>query len=255
MCVIYFAYQQHPNYPLILLANRDEFYDRPTRQAKFWEDEPQLLAGRDLKAQGTWLGITKSGRFAAITNIRNPASMREDMRSRGMLIKDFLCSDRSPEAYLRTLTRDYNGFNLIVADHQSLFYLNSEQFIPQKLGSGIYGLSNHRLDTAWPKVKKGKHQLKQWTQQPASLPIEAMLAFMQNEEIAPTDQLPDTGIGQEWEKILSSIFICSERYGTRSTTLLFIDHQGEVTFVEQTHDRLIEGNSRVTRKFHIQPSA
>ena len=162
MCLILFAYKVHPSYPLVLAANRDEFYDRPTQSADFWPDHPQLLAGIDLQEKGTWLGVTKEGKFAAITNYRDPASWKTAAPSRGKLVRDYLVGDLNPENYLKEISahaRDYNGFNLLLGDRENLWVF-SNQGDAKKLQPGIYGLSNHLLDTPWPKVQRGKQLLK-----------------------------------------------------------------------------------------------
>ena len=162
MCLIVFAYNVHPSYRLILAANRDEFYERPSAPADFWEDQPHVLAGRDLKEGGTWLGVTKKGKFAAITNYRDPASWKNNAPSRGGLVSSYLCGNQSTGEYLDKISRQaqlYNGYNLIVGDRHEIFaYSNRGE--KQKLETGIYGLSNHLLNSSWPKVFRGKKLLK-----------------------------------------------------------------------------------------------
>ncbi len=158
MCLIVFAWRQHPDFPLIVAANRDEFYERPTLAADFWADHPEVLGGRDLKEMGTWLGITRKGRFAALTNYRDPLHVRADAPSRGWLVRDFLTGERGAEDYLARL-RDrgaaYNGFSLILGDAAGLYYYsNRGEEGPAALAPGVYGLSNHLLDTPWPKVRR-----------------------------------------------------------------------------------------------------
>jgi len=182
MCIIFLAYQQHPDYRLILLSNRDEFYERPTKQAHFWENSPNLLAGRDLKGKGTWLGITKTGRIGAITNVRDPSRDKPVADSRGKIVTDFLCGEVSPKLFLDSLSGEYNDFNLFVGDTKELYYFNSIKKEPTPLSPGIYGLSNHQLDTPWPKVRKGKKQLNQWLQDGSPLSLNEMIQFMQDSQ-------------------------------------------------------------------------
>ena len=159
MCLVVFAHNSHPNYKFIFAANRDEFYDRPTEQADFWEDQPELLAGKDLKADGTWMGITKSGKFAAITNYRDLSNIKEDAPTRGMLVTNFLIGNLNSEEYYNSVKGElskYNGFNLILGDIDNLYYFSTHTEGLRKLDPGVHGLSNAVLDTPWPKVEKSK---------------------------------------------------------------------------------------------------
>ena len=238
MCLILFAWEMHPNFPLVLAANRDEFYERPSAPADFWDDAPGLLAGRDLRDGGTWLGITRGGRVAALTNYRDPASVKAGAPSRGGLVSDYLRSRESPEAYLDRIAPDadrFNGFNLLVGDTEEIFCF-SNRGVRERLEPGIYGLSNHLLDTPWPKVAQGKRVLKALLQQEEVLLPEALFALLTDRTWPPDDRLPDTGVGLEWERILSPLFIESPAYGTRSSTVLLIDRKGSVTFIERVFD-------------------
>jgi hypothetical protein len=150
---------QHRKYPLVVAANRDELLARPTQAAGFWQDAPQLLAGRDLSQGGTWLGITRDGRFAALTNFRDPPAKRPDRPSRGYLISAFLQGSDTPSAYVTGLAaraHEYNGFSLIVGHGGEFYYYANREREPRALAPGLYGLSNHLLDTPWPKVVRGK---------------------------------------------------------------------------------------------------
>ncbi|MGI9173780.1 MAG: NRDE family protein, partial [Rhodothermales bacterium] len=232
MCLILFAYRQHASYRLILAANRDEFYGRPTALAAFWEETPDLLAGRDLKSGGTWLGVTRAGRFAAITNYREPDVHLEHAPSRGELVAGFLQSDNAPQAYLDHLAPSadrYNGFNLIVGDAEAMGYFSNREGTVRMLGPGVYGLSNHLLDTPWPKVEQGKKLLEEYLGHD-EIDAEALLVALNNPTEAPDERLPDTGVGLAWERVLSPLFIQSPDYGTRASTVLLISHNGEVTF-------------------------
>jgi uncharacterized protein with NRDE domain len=238
MCLILFAYKQHPNYHLVLTANRDEFYERPTAALQYWQDYPQVLAGRDLLQQGTWMGITRSGRFAAVTNYREVTTPTPNAPSRGHLVADFLTGTSPPAEYLQQIRRiadKYSGFNLIVGDTQDLYYFGNRDGRIRLLESGIYGLSNHLLNTNWPKVRYGKAQLSsilRLADRTARPDMQDFLTLLQNQEPATDDQLPHTGVGIERERMLSPIFITSPDYGTRSSSVLMIDQGGHVDFRE-----------------------
>jgi uncharacterized protein with NRDE domain len=235
MCLILFAWKMHENFPLVLAANRDEFYERPSAPAAFWEEAPDLLAGRDLREGGTWLGITRKGRLAALTNYRDPKSLKTGAPSRGRLVSDYLRSREIPEAYLHRIAPDadrFNGFNLLVGDPGDLFCF-SNRGIRERLDPGIYGLSNHLLDTPWPKVERGKSMLKDLLKEQKDPSPEALFALLADRTRPPDDLLPDTGVGLAWERVLSPLFIESPVYGTRSSTALLIDRRGGVTFAER----------------------
>ena len=236
MCLTVFAYKFHPEYKFIFAANRDEFYDRPTEQANYWKDHPELLAGKDLQAGGTWMGITKKGRFAAITNYRDLKNIKEDAPSRGMLTLDFLINNISAEKYyekIKPALQDYNGFNLILGNVDELFYFSTHTNGFEKLKPGIYGLSNATLNTEWYKVKKSKGVLAGLLKQDKVHPWE-LLNLLNDTQKAKDEELPDTGVGKEWEKVLSSIFIQSPKYGTRSSTAVVVDNENNVRFAEKT---------------------
>lgn len=237
MCLIVFANNILDDYKLIFAANRDEFYDRPTEQAEFWNDYPELLAGKDLHAGGTWMGITKQGKFAAITNFRDLKNHRNDAPSRGNLTLDFLTSDISPEEYynkLKPILHDFNGFNLLLGNVDELYYFSNKTESLQKLDTGIHGISNAILNTPWPKVEKSKRQLCNLIEQKNIHPWE-VLNLLDDTSPAKYEELPDTGVGLELERMLSSIFIKSEKYGTRSSTIVTVDSQNNVRFVEKTY--------------------
>lgn len=238
MCLILFAYKIHPSCPLVLAANRDEFYERPTQSADFWPDHPQLLAGIDLQEKGTWLGVTKDGKFAAITNYRDPASWKSPAPSRGKLVRDYLTGTLNPEDYLKEISihaRDYNGFNLLVGDRENL-WVYSNQGDAHKLQPGIYGLSNHLLDTPWPKVQRGKLLLKKALSKKGDDLEEALFEILADRHIPPDDQLPHTGVDTDWERVLSPMFITSPIYGTRSSTVLIISANRRVRFTEKVYN-------------------
>jgi uncharacterized protein with NRDE domain len=239
MCIILFAYEAHPKYKLILAANRDEYFARRTARAAMWEDSPNVVAGRDLERGGTWLGVTKEGRYAAVTNFRDPSAVQKSAPSRGFLVSDFLRSSEPPSEYVaRTsaLSKNYNGFNLIVGDEHGLHYHSNRDPGMRTLSTGVYGLSNHLLDTPWPKVERGKQALSEFVRRGEKIIPESIFNILGNREQAKDNQLPDTGIGVEYERALSPIFISTPIYGTRSSSLLLIDREGLITFIERTFD-------------------
>jgi uncharacterized protein with NRDE domain len=236
MCLIIFAHRAHPDYPLLVSANRDEYYGRPTDNAHYWPEDTGLLAGRDLLAGGTWLGITRTGRFAAITNHRNPDTTPQQPRSRGMLTLDFLRGAMSPADYLDQISQRanaYAGFNLLLGDGEELYYFSNIAGAVQRLEPGIYGVGNALLDTPWPKLLLGKEKLR--TSLDGKLDHAALQAIISGREYAPDSTLPDTGLEQERERMLSAQFICSPSYGTRATTTLKVHCEGGIDFSETTY--------------------
>jgi len=237
MCLILIAYRYHPRYPLLVAANRDEFHDRPTAPLGFWEDIPQIVAGRDLKEGGTWMGIDRTGRFAAITNYRDPSRVLLDAPSRGHLVSDFLRSAEPARVYLDRLASKasaYNGFNLVLGDAGGLFYYSNRGGELRALAPGLYGLSNHLLDTPWPKVQRGRSALRCVLDHGSDPTADALLHLLADRTPAPDTELPDTGVPLEWERWLSPIFIAAPGYGTRSSTVLVTDNGGCAHLVEMT---------------------
>lgn len=235
MCLIVFANNTHPKYKLLFAANRDEFYNRPSEQADYWTEHPALLAGKDLQAGGTWMGITKQGRFAAITNFRDLKNHKTDAPSRGNLTLDFLVNDITPEEYfnkLKSTLTNYNGFNLILGSVDELYYFSNKTEELQKLESGIHGISNAVLDTPWPKVEKSKRHLKSLIQQ-EDINAWEVIAILKDTSIAKDEELPDTGVGLDLERMLSPVFIKSENYGTRCSSVVMVDSDNNVKFVEK----------------------
>ena len=236
MCLIAIAYKVHPDYPLLVAANRDEYYERPTAVAEFWEEAPALLAGRDLQAGGTWMGVTREGRFAAITNHRNPPTTPAEPRSRGLLTLDFLLGDMSPVGYMEALADNaaaYAGFNLLVGTIESLFYYSNIEQQVRPLEPGIYSLSNALLDTSWPKQEMARSRMQGVIEQTVDHPqLQAVVA--DRSEVAD-EQLPNTGVGKELERLLSAQFIVSDAYGTRATTSLWLDRSGGFSWRESNY--------------------
>jgi uncharacterized protein with NRDE domain len=238
MCLIFLSVQDHPHYNLIVAANRDEFYQRKTASADYWKDHPEILGGRDLEALGTWLAMNKNGRIAMVTNYRDIKNIKPIAPSRGALVTDYLLETSSPENYLNRIAekdKEYNGYNLIVGSAEELWYHSNYKSGVDKLSSGLHGLSNHLLNTHWPKVERGltkmKEILKEKTISPGQL-FEVLL----DDVIAADDKLPDTGIGLERERALSSMFIKSPGYGTRCSTVVLIDKANNVQFSERVYD-------------------
>ncbi len=238
MCVIFLSYKQHPKYPLTLLANRDEFYDRPTAKADYWKDYPDVLAGRDLVANGTWLGVTKKGRFSAVTNYRDPGQEKGEI-SRGRLVAEFLTTNLEPKSYLENVkskAQKYGGFNLLVGELSSarseLLYFSNRQNEIKTFSPGLYGLSNQLLDTPWRKVVKGKAAVKELLDG-QELRKEELFEVLADKTLASDEELLDTGIGYEKEKLLSSIFIETPIYGTRCSTIVTFNEKFEIDFEER----------------------
>lgn len=250
MCLILFAYKAHPKYKLIVAANRDEAYGRATAPADFWEDEPRLLAGRDLEKMGTWMGVTSSGRFAALTNYRNPSENTAGKRTRGELVADFLKGKEHPQAYLQKKALDrneYPGYNLLAGNLNELFYYSNVGDSLQKIEPGIYGVSNHLLNTNWPKVEHGKEGLAKIIAKNQKTMVDQLFSHLENADPAPEHLLPSTGVSLEWERLLSPMFIKSEGYGTRSSTVIMMNDE-EIFFKE----RVFSGEKRADQEFVIK---
>jgi len=256
MCLILFSYRHQPDYPLILAANRDEFHARPTAPLDFWADDPAILAGRDLKGGGTWMGVSRSGRFAALTNYRDPASLRPDAASRGRLAADFLKGGAPARRYLERLQRTasgFNGFNLLVMDAAGLYHYSNRGDGVSPVRPGVHGLGNALLDTPWPKVERGKAALEKALSGGEPDP-ESLLNLLEDQTRAPDPQLPDTGVGLDRERMLSPMFIVSDGYGTRTSSVVIMDRQGGVVFWERTFPTGGRGRPSI-RRFSFQTEA
>lgn len=257
MCLILLAIGKHPEYKLILAANRDEYYERPSEPPHFWQEAPHLLAGRDLVAAGTWLGITKRGRIAAVTNYRDPANVKPEAPSRGKLVSDFLLSDLDSISYLEPIRREknrYNGFNLILGHRERITWYSNRSDRVAPLPPGVYGLSNHLLDTPWPKVVRAKALFEEILSNGKDLSIESFFRLLKDQTVAPDDALPRTGVPLEWERILSPIFITSPSYGTRSSTVLLIDKEDRVTLLDRTFNGSSEPVTTCEFRFVLEPT-
>lgn len=232
MCLIVVGWRVHPHYPLVVAANRDEFYARPSKSIERWPDAPHVIGGRDLEAGGTWLGITQNGRFAAVTNVREPGRANGPL-SRGALTRNFLTGRQAAGDYASQLdNQQYSGFNLLLFDGQSLVYCSNRDGPPRALGPGVYGVSNHLLDSPWPKLVSARRR---FTDALPQLPdTSSFFDLLADQEIVPDHALPSTGVSLEWERLLSAIFVKSENYGTRASTIAWIRHDGAVTVQEKT---------------------
>ena len=235
MCLIVVAWKARDDLPLVVAANRDEWRDRPAQPARWWSDHPELLAGRDLKAGGTWMGVTRAGRFAAVTNFRDPSDKRSTARSRGELVTQFLLSHDPPGRFLGALAgraREYNGFNLLAGDATELWYFGSREGDARAIAPGVHGLSNHLLDEPWPKVVRGRMAMEEALRERDPAP--RLFAMLADGEGAPDEALPDTGVGLAWERRLAAPLITGADYGTRASTVLAISREGAIFFEERT---------------------
>ena len=261
MCLILFAWNSHPDYSLVVAANRDEFYERDTEGISYWSEHPHLLAGRDradvLGSPGTWLGFTKSGKFAAVTNVRAPSEKNPDARTRGELSLMYLTSSSQPAAFIEENAKRfhlYNGFNFLMADlsnptNAEMHWVSNRMtmgntlrprkvFPYQPLSHGVYGLSNAMLDTPWPKVN---HRVAAFAQvlamdQGQLKGVDQYLKVLADTRYASDHELPSTGVSKEWEKALSPAFIKTPSYGTRSSTVLRVRKDGQFEMVERRFD-------------------
>lgn len=252
MCLILFAHHVHPDFPLVLASNRDEFFSRPAAAAGYWTDAPDVLGGRDLKKGGAWMGVTRTGRWAAVTNYRDGTQPHAGTRSRGELVASYLTGEASAWSHAETAARSasaYAGFNLLLGDESGLYYVAHGSVQPRRLGPGIYGLSNHLLDSAWPKVERGKRGFEKILgTEPADLEDE-LLTLLADRQLAEDHLLPQTGIDQEWEKFLSAAFIAAPGYGTRASSVLLIGGDGEIRFRERSFGE--NGDLREDRAFRF----
>lgn len=238
MCLIILATHAHAQYPLILAGNRDEFYDRPAETASIWKTKPELIAGKDLKAGGTWLGISKTGKIAALTNHRDMKDIKENAPSRGHIVKNILTSNLSVPEYLQELhssARKYNGFNLITGDSNQLYYFSSVKNSYREIPPGIYSISNAFLDTPWPKTEWSKNRFESIIRN-ESYDDEAVFELLLNKTRYPKEQLPHTGLPVDLEKAVSAVFIKTENYGTRCSTVVRVNKESELFFEERSFE-------------------
>ena len=251
MCLILFAFQQHTDIPLIVLTNRDEYYARPTQHAHWWQGNV-IFAGRDLVSNGTWLGVNRQGLFSTVTNIREPTRFVSQKKSRGDLVKNFLLSKQTAKVYLQHLIsydQNYAGFNLLLGNSDELwFYSNRERDI-RPIKSGIYGISNGHFDEPWPKVVTGKLELTRLLSDEAD--EKKMMAVLNDKKIAEDYKLPNTGVSLHIERLLSSRFVCTPVYGTRTCTMVTINNRNQVTYNEQSYTNWGIQSSIIQERFNI----
>jgi uncharacterized protein with NRDE domain len=239
MCLLVLAWQSHPRYRLIVAANRDEFHDRPAAPLGWWPDDPRILAGRDLRGAGTWMGAARSGRFGVVTNFRELERPAAGAPSRGDLVTRYLSAAASPRQYLDDLhgrAAYYAGFSLLLGGPHSLYYYsNRNSRVAQPLERGVYGLSNHWLDSPWPKLLRTRTRLSELIAADR-VESESLFGLLADRAPADLDETPDTGLPPEWERALSSPFVVHDRYGTRCSTVLLVEHDGRTTMCERRFD-------------------
>jgi len=255
MCLLVFAWQTHPDYPLIFAGNRDERHARAASSAAFWEDAPEVLAGRDLEAGGAWVGVTSAGRFAVVTNYREGLDPPKAKRSRGELVAEFLRGHMAAHDYveqLRCRQQDYGAFSFLAGDRRELHYVSNRDNHPGPVAPGIHGLSNHLLDTPWPKVERSRARLGLLLEQSA-VSSAALLRLLSDRQEADAAELPDTGIGAELEKRVSAPFVVNPVYGTRCSTAVRLHADGSLRFAERVFTPA--GEAVETRYFHVADGA
>jgi uncharacterized protein with NRDE domain len=233
MCLIVFAWKARADIPLVVAANRDEWRDRPAQPAHWWPEHPGMLAGRDLEAGGTWMGITREGRFAAVTNFRDPSERRTAALSRGALVTGFLLANDSPREHLARLAAtagEYNGFNLILGDGATLWYYSSREDKAREIEPGVHALSNNLLNEPWPKVIRGRAKMYEAIRQ--TDPSPALFDLLADRSFVDDSQLPRTGVGIDWERRLATALITGDDYGTRASTVLTVDAKAVARFEE-----------------------
>jgi uncharacterized protein with NRDE domain len=241
MCLLVLAWQVHPRYRLIVAANRDEYHERPTAPLSKWPPPDDILAGRDLRAGGTWLALDRARRFGVITNYRDLQPPRPGAPSRGNLLPAYLRNPAPAHGYLRQLepaARNYSGFNLLLVDQDSLWYASNraEQFA-KPLSPGIYGLSNRFLDTPWPKLQRVRRRFDPIVKQAGEIPTGELLDILADTtQAGVNEELPSTGLTPEWEQMLSSPFIRNTDYGTRCSTLALLEHSNALAMLERRFD-------------------
>jgi uncharacterized protein with NRDE domain len=258
MCVILFATGAHARYPLIVAANRDEAYDRPAAPAGFWKDHREVCAGRDLSQGGTWLGLSTSGRFAAITNYRQARRAGDAPRSRGALTRDFLTGRDEAFAYMNEAARHgdaYGGYSLIAGTLERLYFCSNRGVAPHAIQPGVHGLSNRLLDEPWPKVLRGMSVLESVAEADEAALLHALFEVLADTAPAPDHLLPSTGITVDRERDLSALFIPGESYGTRASTVVLVREDGEVVFVEKSFGPRGAPLGVSEQRFTLQPSA
>jgi len=258
MCLILLAWRAHPEYPLVFAGNRDEAYERPSAAAEFWADDPQIFGGRDLEKGGTWLGITRPGRMAAVTNYRDGPGAAAMPRSRGELTANFLRESEEPRAYLERVApgaEDYGGFTLIVGDPDRLLAFSNRGSAIEELAPGVHGVSNHLPNTPWPKVVRGKQRLTELLNAGEAELVDGLFHALADRTVAPDAKLPDSGVGLQRERELSPAFVAGDRYGTRASTVMLVSRSNEVLFVERRFGARGAPLGEGSRRFALQRGA
>jgi uncharacterized protein with NRDE domain len=236
MCLIALAWRVHPDYPLIVAANRDEFHQRPADPLHWWPDQPNIAAGRDLLAGGTWLGVSRNGRFATVTNYREDLRVQAGDRSRGTLVTDFLGGSDAPLAHVSAIEGDcFAGFNLLTARPDALAYSSNRGDAPRLLQPGIYGLSNAALDTPWWKVERSKKRLRTLLDD-YRVTVPALFELLADREPAKTPDVPGNVLPPDIARAVSAPFIVSAEYGTRCSTVMLLDASGNIALHERRFD-------------------
>lgn len=254
MCIILVAHHAHREYPLVIAANRDEAYSRPAAPAAFWADHPEIFAGRDLELSGTWLGLNRNGRVAAVTNFREGNKAVRAPRSRGALVSEYLAGTEPAVACLERVKREadrYNGFILLAGDLDALYWYSNRGPDPQRITPGVHGLSNHLLNTPWPKIRRSRQLVQALLHAPEAELAASLFALLADRGPAPDDELPDTGIGLARERELSPVFIAGDRYGTRASTVLLVHRSGEVLYAEKSFGAGGKALGEVEERFRI----
>lgn len=257
MCLVLIGYHVHPAYPLVIAANRDEFFHRPTRKAGFWEDQPTVLAGRDLEKGGTWLGIDTAGRVAAVTNYREPPQQRTNSGdlSRGFLVRDYLTGSSPVQVFLEDVARNlhrYDGFNLFAGDQRNLYFISTYMEKPVSLAPGIHGISNGALDYPWPKVLLGKSRFDGILQKQEVINEEDFFTLLADRTVPDTGPVPESGLDIDTARLIAPIFVHGEKYGTRSSTVLLCSREGKVKFTEKSFDKDGGETGTVTFEFTLE---
>jgi uncharacterized protein with NRDE domain len=258
MCLILLAHRVHPRFPLILAANRDEAYARPAARPAFWDDHPDIYGGRDLDRGGSWLAMTRSGKIAAVTNYRNALAPRDAPRSRGDLVREYLAGNGDAASYLKSVESrgdQYNGFILIAGDVEALHWLSNRGPGAARIPPGVHGLSNHLLNTPWPKIERSKRALESLLDADEATLTAGLFRILADRSVAADHELPDTGVGLQRERELSANFISGDRYGTRASTVILTADDGNVTFIERAFGPLGRPLGETAHRFRLENAA
>ena len=254
MCLVLTAFNSHPDYKLVLIANRDEFHSRPSEILHKWNRSSNILGGKDLEAGGTWLAASATGRIATITNVRRSGSDVPNLRSRGLLVTDWLETNMTIDQFNQELIQsadNYAGYNLLTFDQSQLCCFNNVTRSLEKLAPGIYTLSNADIHTSWPKTERIRNNFESLGSTPGINFSENLFRIMRDDQQATDKVLPATGVSKQMEKQLSSIFIKGEHYGTRCTSVVTVDNKGLLNFYERSYNRFgnVSGNQNIWIEF------